>query len=184
MEDELLVFFKALVDVDRLKIIGLLALEPLTTQDMANRLHMRPVAVVRHLDYLVNAGLIRFEAPIYRLDAHALEEKARLLLAHEKQRFSPEDMPKEEFNRKVLGDFFSADGSLKSLPSQQKKLLVVLEYVVESFEYGKRYPEKQVNEILRRFYIDTASLRRYLVDNHLLARQSGEYWRPQPVPET
>jgi hypothetical protein len=184
MEDELLVFFKALVDVDRLKVIGLLALEPHTPQEMANRLNLRPVAVVRHLDYLAHAGLVRNEAEIYRLDTHALEEKARLLLAHEKQRFTPEGMEGEDFNRKVLGDFFNPDGSLKSIPAQQKKLLVVLEYIVESFEFGNRYSEKQVNEILRRFHMDTASLRRYLVDNSLLARQSGEYWRPQPVPKT
>lgn len=183
MEEELLVFFKALVDVDRLKIIGLLALEPLTTQEMASRLQVRPVAVVRHLDYLVHAGLVRNEASIYRLDTHALEEKARVLLAHEKQRFTPEGEQGEDFNRKVLGDFFNPDGSLKSFPAQQKKLLIVLEYIVQSFEFEKRYTEKQVNEILKRFHEDTASLRRWLVDNRLLARQSGEYWRTKPTPE-
>jgi hypothetical protein len=48
---------------------------------------------------------------------------------------------------------------------------------VKIFEPGQRYPEKQVNELLRRYHDDTASLRRYMVDNQLLARDKGEYWR-------
>ena len=183
MEEELLSFFKALVDVERLKIVGLLALEPCTTQDISNRLRMRLALAVKHLDYLIQAGIITSNGSVYSLDSRALEEKARNLLAGEKQRFTPEDVPADEYNRKVLSDFFNADGSLKSIPAQQKKLLVVLEYIVESYEFGKRYSEKQVNEILRRFHVDTASLRRYLVDNRLLARQSGEYWRLQQTQE-
>jgi len=40
-----------------------------------------------------------------------------------------------------------------------------------------RYPERQVNAMLRAWYPDYAALRRYLVDEHLLAREAGEYWR-------
>jgi hypothetical protein len=34
-----------------------------------------------------------------------------------------------------------------------------------------------VNEILEHRHPDTASLRRYLVDEELLDRAAGEYWR-------
>jgi hypothetical protein len=37
--------------------------------------------------------------------------------------------------------------------------------------------ENQVNQILRRFHEDTASLRRSMVDNNLLTREKGIYWR-------
>jgi hypothetical protein len=34
-----------------------------------------------------------------------------------------------------------------------------------------------VNETLKRFYDDYASVRRYLVDERLLTREKGLYWR-------
>jgi len=85
----------------------------------------------------------------------------------------------DAFDRKVVNDYLLPDGSLKTIPAQQKKLEAVLRYVAESFEPGKRYNEKQVNEILSRFHADTASLRRELVGYKLMDREGGggDYWR-------
>jgi hypothetical protein len=68
---------------------------------------------------------------------------------------------------------------LKDFPAQQKKLEAILRYVVQPFEPGKRYTEKQVNEILSRYSDDYARLRRNLVDFRLMAREGGDgsYWR-------
>jgi hypothetical protein len=51
--------------------------------------------------------------------------------------------------------------------------------IVKDFEPGKGYPEKQVNEVLARFHVDTATLRRELVGAKLMDREGGggEYWR-------
>ena len=46
-----------------------------------------------------------------------------------------------------------------------------------AFEPGRRYPEPEVDAILRSFHDDYPALRRYLVDAALLARERGEYWR-------
>ena len=78
------------------------------------------------------------------------------------------------YDRKVIADFTRPDGSLKEIPAQRKKLEAVLRYVVRDFEPGKRYTEKQVNEILSRFHADTASLRRELVASKLMEREG---WR-------
>lgn len=40
-----------------------------------------------------------------------------------------------------------------------------------------RYSEQMVNLILGRRHQDTAALRRYLVDEGLLDRAEGHYWR-------
>ncbi|OGN88887.1 MAG: hypothetical protein A2Y88_04990 [Chloroflexi bacterium RBG_13_48_10] len=64
-----------------------------------------------------------------------------------------------------------------SIPTQHKKLMVILRHLVKNFEAGVQYPESQVNQILRRFHEDTAALRRYMVDNKLLAREKGIYWK-------
>ena len=52
-------------------------------------------------------------------------------------------------------------------------------HVVEAFEPGRRYPEKEVNQILLIFNEDTARLRRRLIEFKLMEREGGggEYWR-------
>ena len=68
-------------------------------------------------------------------------------------------------------------GRLKSIPAARAKRLVVLDHLAQSFEPGRRYPEKTVNGILAEFNDDTAALRRYLVDEGFLTRERGYYWR-------
>ena len=48
---------------------------------------------------------------------------------------------------------------------------------VRVFEVGVRYPEREVNALLAVWHPDTAALRRYLVDEGLLTREAGLYWR-------
>jgi hypothetical protein len=80
----------------------------------------------------------------------------------------------------VVGRFVR-DGRLLSMPAQEAKRRLVLEHVAQSFEPGVRYPEREVDAVLRAWTADTptdhATLRRYLVDHQLLAREGGEYWR-------
>jgi hypothetical protein len=76
----------------------------------------------------------------------------------------------------ILQRFFR-DGRLVSVPRQQSKRGVVLDHLAASFEPGVRYPENDVNEMLRKVYDDYVALRRYLVDEGFLARDAGIYWR-------
>ena len=62
-------------------------------------------------------------------------------------------------------------------------LLVVLNHLVREFDYGVLYTEQQVNETLKRFHADCATLRRQLIENRLMAREKGVYWRiSEPAP--
>jgi hypothetical protein len=72
---------------------------------------------------------------------------------------------------------FVVDGRVPQLPSAWAKRRVVLEHIVSVFEPGVKYPEKDVNAILRAWHDDHAALRRYLVDEGLLDREGGRYWR-------
>jgi hypothetical protein len=72
---------------------------------------------------------------------------------------------------------FIRDGRLMQLPAAHGKRRVVLEHIAASFEPGRKYPERVVNAVLRAWYPDHATLRRYLVDEQLLAREAGRYWR-------
>jgi hypothetical protein len=72
---------------------------------------------------------------------------------------------------------FVHDGKVIQLPAKWAKRRIVLEHVVTSFEPGVRYPERAVNEILRTWHPDYCALRRYLVDEDLMAREASVYWR-------
>ena len=78
---------------------------------------------------------------------------------------------------KVLRVFLDDDGRIVRMPAKYKKRLVLLDHVARAFEPGVRYPEPEVNALLRAFNDDVAMLRRYLVDEGFMARADGLYWR-------
>jgi hypothetical protein len=176
-QEEVLNFFRALVNVDRLKIAGLLGMEALSNEELSQRLGLRPADTYNHLSCLVHFNIVKTDGKVYRLDTHALEALSRRVLANSHPKPSPEDFEGEAFDRRVLSDFLTTDGRIKALPMQNKKLTVILRHILPNFEPGMKYPEKQVNELLRRYFDDPASLRRYLVDYGMLKRENGIYWK-------
>ena len=79
----------------------------------------------------------------------------------------------------MLRNFADADGRIRSLPAREAKRRQVLEYVAGRFQPGREYPEREVNGILAQVYDDFVSLRRFLVDEGLLAREAGVYRRTE-----
>jgi predicted transcriptional regulator len=182
---ELLGFFKALSDANRLKIVGLLSQGEYSVEQLAAMLDVRPSTVSHHLSRLAQAELVSARADgyysVYRLEPKTLERMARRLLAPEALPAFADDLDLEAYDQKVLRDFSNSDGSLKTIPAQRKKLGVVLRHIAKSFSPGKRYKEKRVNRILSKFHEDTATLRRELVGARLLQREAGEYWLYESV---
>jgi biotin operon repressor len=180
--DELLAFFKALADANRLKIVGLLAQRPYSGEELAALLGLKASTVSHHLSRLAQVGLVSVRAEgyysIYRLEEAALH-KTRLLFSHTHLVSVAAGVDVDGYDRKVIGDFTRPDGSLKEIPAQRKKLEAILRYIARDFDPGKRYSEKQVNDILARFHADTASLQRELVGAKLMDRKGGggAYWR-------
>jgi len=192
-DNELLIFFKALADETRLKVIGLLAHGPQTTEQLAERLGLRAPTVSHHLEKLLVAGLVRPEptrghAKPYalRLDAlhelrlDALHEQAGRLLgdASTLVELAPGPLEADAYEREIWRNFSNPDGTLKEIPAQRKKLNAILARLVCEFAPGEQYSEKQVNALLkRRFHPDTASLRRELIGARLMQRDRGIYTR-------
>lgn len=183
MSDEVITFFKVFADANRLKIVGLLAQQPYSVEELAALLDLKPSTVSHHLSKLAQIGLVSAKTEsyynVYQLDEKALELKSRDLFSQENLAASVADVDAGAYDNKVVKDFVRKDGSLKTIPAQRKKLEAVLRHVVKAFELNKRYSEKKVNEILSRYYEDTASLRRELVGYGLMKREGGggEYWR-------
>jgi hypothetical protein len=183
IDAQLLAFFKALADANRLKIVGLLAHESFTVEQLAAMLELRPSTVSHHLARLSKIGLVSARAEgyynLYQLEKGTLEALARQILSRETLPAVIADVDLEAYDRKVLANFSNPDGSLKTIPAQRKKLAVILRHIAKSFEPHARYPEQEVNQILAKFHQDTATLRRELVGAGLLARARGEYWREE-----
>jgi predicted transcriptional regulator len=184
--NELLAFFKALADANRLKIVGLLAGQPRSVEQLAAMLHLGPSTVSHHLAKLAEAGLVTATAQsyynYYRLETGQIEQMARRLLSSETLPAAASEVDTTAFERKVINDYILPGGQLKTIPSQRKKLLAVLNHIVKDFQPAVRYSEKEVNQILERYHEDTASLRRELVGSKLMAREGGggDYWRIEP----
>lgn len=183
--DEVLKFFKSLADANRLKILGLLAQEDLSVEQLAVMLNLRPSTVSHHLSKLSEAGLVSAKAMsyynIYQFENKTLEAMAQHLLSKENLSAIAVDVDLDAYDRKVVSDYSLPDGQLKTIPAQRKKLEAILGYISQDFELGTRYNERQVNEILEKYHPDTATLRRELIGAGILARSSGgkEYWRSE-----
>ena len=182
MSEELVAFFKALADTNRLKIVGLLSQQPYSVEQLAAILDLRPSTVSHHLSKLADAGLVSARADsyynVYQLEEEKLQQ-TRSLFSQQELAAVVEDVDLNAYDRKVVEDYSLPDRRLKTIPAQRRKREAVLRYVVKAFEPGVHYSEKQINEILARYHEDTATLRRELVGYGLMDREDGgeEYWR-------
>jgi hypothetical protein len=177
-QPEILAFVKAMASAERLRIIGVLVRGRATQAEIAEQLHLPVRDVFNHLSFLVHVGVISETDGVFELNEKAIESFARGQFEGKHPSFeSKEEKPEDA--RTVLKNFLNADGTLKQIPAPGNKLLIILNFIVDAFAFDTNYTEKEVNTILRRFHLDTAALRRYLVDNGFMARESDgtKYWR-------
>lgn len=178
---QLLNFFKVLGNKNRLQILGLLANEERNVGELALILDLKEPTVSHHLAMMKEMGLVGMRADgnvrIYWLNNDYLEQM-------NKDIFSPANLATlvdneksaESWEDKVLKTFVQ-NGRLVDIPARRKKRFVVLKWLVNQFEQDKEYPELHFNEMLKAYHDDHASLRRYLVEEQLMARAKNIYWR-------
>lgn len=166
---------RALADPERLRIAGALAAGEAAATSLAETLDLPLARVRRHLTRLAAAGIVRVQPDHrkYRLDPETLRWAAE-------QVGPPRDAgialgAANEDEQAVLRAFFRG-GRLTEIPTKAAKRRIVLERIALEFEPGTRYDEREVNAIVGTFFNDHASLR-YLVDEGILDRQAGVYWR-------
>jgi hypothetical protein len=174
--------FRAIADPARLRILGELAAAPRAGHELAERLRLTPPTISHHMAKLVDVGLVRVEPDAqkrhYSLDAAAWRA---LATPPTSARGSAEPDAADERER-VLRAFFDGE-RLRSIPAQRKKRVVVLQRLLERFEPGRSYPERDVNDMLRVAHDDVATLRRELVDYGFLVRDRGIYRVAHALPE-
>lgn len=162
-----------LADDDRRQVFAALELGASTIDEVIDATRLDPARVGRAAGRLAEAGLVLQHDGRLQVLGAAFQLAAR---AARQRPPSTEhaDLPSER--RKVM-DAFVVDGRLVKIPAQQAKRLVVLDWLAQDFEPGRRYSEAMVNLIIGKRHPDTAALRRYLVDHEFLSREAGEYWR-------
>jgi hypothetical protein len=73
---------------------------------------------------------------------------------------------------------FVRDGRITALPAKRTRRRLLLDQVAQAFEPGRRYPEAEVDQILKAVFDDHCALRRYLIDEQFMSRTAaGLYWR-------
>lgn len=178
--NEMLDFVKAMSDPIRLQIIGLLAQKESTREEIAARFNLSPKDSLTHLGMLEFVGVVSQKGDVYLLNDDRLAVIAKEKLAETRPAYIP-DEALDGKSKKVLKAHLNPDGSIKTIPAPPK-LQVILDYLIQFFEFDKDYTEKEVNVIIRRFNEDTAGLRRDLIEANMLARISdgSKYWRVKP----
>lgn len=177
---------KGLADLSRLRILGALASQERTVEDLADLLDLKTPTVSHHLTRLRELGLVETRAEgntrWNALRLRGLEDIARALAAPTIVETLAADAESATWERKTLRDFMEGD-RLREIPAQRKKRQVVLRWLANQFEWDREYSEAEVNEIIKRRHPDTAALRRELIGERLMARDHGRYWRAEPLTE-
>src|SRR5512141_2827789 len=109
MSEELVTFFKALADANRLKIVGLLAQRPYSVEELAALLDLKPSTVSHHLARLLKVGLVHARTEsyysVYQLDKSALEAMSKQLFSTEQITSAPADVDLDAYDHKVIADY-------------------------------------------------------------------------------
>jgi hypothetical protein len=157
---------------ERLRVVAAIVLGHATVPDIADATGLDERSIAEALGRLVPAGLVE------SLDgSFVVHETAFSLAARSGRRTGPgrDEDPADERSR-TLRRLFDGDRLLE-IPTKRSTRRLVLDEIAQRFEIGRRYTERQVNASIAEVHPDTAALRRYLVDEGLMSREAGEYWR-------
>jgi predicted transcriptional regulator len=173
-------FFKALANESRLKLVGALAQQERSVEELASILNLKEPTVSHHLSKLKQLQLVHMRAEgnthYYRLDLHALQEMQKATLTAT-QVAKPKD--DDVWENKVLNTFVKEDIIIE-IPASRKKRWIILKWLVQKFEFDRSYTESELNIIIKPINSDTATLRRELVGYNMMQRENSIYQR---IPE-
>ncbi|WP_085524219.1 DUF2087 domain-containing protein [Tuberibacillus sp. Marseille-P3662] len=155
--------------------------EGLSDRDIAAKLGASPSTIRNHRFklkekekqsrvFLAMMGLLKDEA----------QDKETLIDIHRgatmvDERFAITEQEKQKVLKTYIDD---KTGELIQFPSKEKRKIIVLQYIFKKFDASKTYTEKEINEVIRNFYSDFATIRRYLIEYGFIDRSQDctQYW--------
>ncbi|MEJ3717668.1 metalloregulator ArsR/SmtB family transcription factor [Paenibacillus polymyxa] len=180
--DKMVNYHKALADPTRMRILLLLSRGEMHGQALAKKLNLSQPTVTHHASKLREVGLIkerRDKNTVYfTLNPELIRQhaEATVRFIFEKGE-GEEDMSElnETLEATVLRNFFAKDGKLRQIPAQYKKKLIVLQMLAEKLEPGRIYPERELNEWIKQYHEDFATIRRELIMHQFMYREREMY---------
>ena len=155
----------------------------LSDQEIAVRLGISASTVRHHkFTFREKAKQAKLYLSLYELALESpISDKDSLIPIHEGAKMVDDRyiITKEE-REKILSTVFSSLSplKLKIFSAKEKKKIVTLQKIMEQFETGIIYPEKEINRILKDIYEDYPTLRRYLIEYGFMERSPDchDYW--------
>jgi hypothetical protein len=179
--DRLVAFHKTMGDPARIRIIALLSKGPLHGQAIAGKLGLTHPTITHHINKLKDINAIyqrRDKNTIYfYVNESVIKQQAKVLISlfDKKEGEMEEMLEMHNEKQKVIENFITKEGKLKNIPSQRKKKLFIFEHIASGLKMGKKYPEKELNEFIKKFHEDYATIRREFIINHFMYRENGIY---------
>jgi hypothetical protein len=176
--NRLVEFHKTMGDPTRLRILSLLSNGPLHGQAIAGKLGLTAPTITHHLKKLRDINVVyerRDKNTIYfYLNQSVVKQHSEAIMRLiEGKELNMKEQNEER--QKVVSNFFTKDGKLKTIPSQRKKKLIIFEHILKGIEKGKKYEEKEINEYILQYHEDYATIRREFIINHYMYRENGIY---------
>ena len=170
--------FKCLADKSRIQILKSLMEEDMYVERLSERLGLTPATISFHLKKLVDAGAVNAKKDqyymVYSINHDIFKVSILDILKEESEEKKLQKERDEAYRKKVIDSFFEY-GKLKSIPSQRKKELIVLEEIAKAFETGRDYTEREVNIIIADYNDDFCTIRRDMISEGILTRNKMIY---------
>ena len=153
---DILGFLKLLGDATRLNIMGLLAQQPRSGDELATILNLKPPTVSHHVTKLQDAGLVAVSAQqyykIYALNPDTLQQYANLLTPKNlAQRIQMNDtLDANVYATQILSRWL-VDERLQGIPRKVQHKRTVFAWVVDKFATDQRYDEDQMWQVLEQY---------------------------------
>ncbi|MEI5905920.1 DUF2087 domain-containing protein [Bacillus spongiae] len=81
---------------------------------------------------------------------------------------------KQNEKEKIVRNYLKG-GKLTVIPSQLKKKLYILEYLAEGLSAEVKYHEKEINEYIKKYHEDFATIRREFIVQGIMTRENNIY---------
>ncbi|MFF2498025.1 metalloregulator ArsR/SmtB family transcription factor [Peribacillus sp. NPDC058075] len=180
--EKLVTFHKTIGDVTRIRIISILANGPKHGQALAGILKLTAPTISHHLTKLKDINLVKDRREkntvYYFLNEDVLKHYSSALPKMVSTKGDSNKMDNQKLNlehKKILENFYTPDGRLKTIPAQRKKKLIILHHIGSLLEKGRKYPEKELNEFIQSFHDDYATIRRELTIGSIMYRENSIY---------
>ncbi|MBP2001009.1 DNA-binding MarR family transcriptional regulator [Paenibacillus shirakamiensis] len=180
--EKLVAYHKALGDPTRLRMLMILSKGEASGLELADKLTLSQPTITHHTAKLREASILKERRERNTVFFSVNEEVIRIFgkasltfILEQEERTSIMHATEESFRDSVLRNFIAKDGGIRQIPSQLKKKLIVLEYMIKDLEKGRSYTEREINDYIRPYHADFATLRRELIMHQFMYRQEDKY---------